>query len=580
MKFLACLLVVAALHLPPAAGDEEDDPPAGLSQDRFVALLDRVLDGIQAKLRPLPERRVAMAANLWYAHEACIESVPLDVLTAIVDALADAGAARIDLNMGLFPWLEGNAAVIEKYDRVVEHIRGAGLALAINPQYSPKYHPMPDFAALRAAAAKVWPEIARRYRPEIFVVVHEPTTLASRLGARIPPDDWAAFARDLARAVKVASPRSRCGAGVISWEPEHFEQFVAVPEIDVVSFDLYTVKGFAACNRFIERARRAGKPAYVEETWRPVLPEGTEPGASIDRISAMGIGREAFAALDAKWLDTVSRWAGAQGLESVTPFWTPTFFHYSKEGGDAFAPEYNAAVFEAVRRGARTPTYAAFRRLAGGRRAGGSESAGAGAKHGGRKLLWAERLRDNGKPFGEWALMLADFAMTDSGPELRNARALPVPANAFYESHGFSPDDSRILYTGSPDGGLEIYEMELASARIRRLTNSLEVWDEHAHYSPDGQWIVWMSSRGLEITKQPFRLPTEYWIMDADGANARQLTHFNTPGHPDHRNRPFVCAADAAWSPDGRRLAAFLIEHDPEGGLHDQGELVMIELRE
>jgi Tol biopolymer transport system component/DNA-binding winged helix-turn-helix (wHTH) protein len=54
-------------------------------------------------------------------------------------------------------------------------------------------------------------------------------------------------------------------------------------------------------------------------------------------------------------------------------------------------------------------------------------------------------------------------------------------------------------------------------------------------FSPDGRWLAFVSSRaGSEAL----------WLADADGANVRQLTHFDSRvvGYP-------------SWSPDGRKIA-------------------------
>ena len=61
-------------------------------------------------------------------------------------------------------------------------------------------------------------------------------------------------------------------------------------------------------------------------------------------------------------------------------------------------------------------------------------------------------------------------------------------------------------------------------------------------------------------------------MMDPDGSNKRRLTYFNTPGHPESVE-PGAVAADFAWSPDGNRLAAYIITDVRKGG-----KIVMIEL--
>ena len=58
-------------------------------------------------------------------------------------------------------------------------------------------------------------------------------------------------------------------------------------------------------------------------------------------------------------------------------------------------------------------------------------------------------------------------------------------------------------------------------------------WDVVPRYSPDGEQIVFASDRsgGYQI-----------WVSDADGANARRLTH------------RFSVAATPHWSPDGEQI--------------------------
>lgn len=50
----------------------------------------------------------------------------------------------------------------------------------------------------------------------------------------------------------------------------------------------------------------------------------------------------------------------------------------------------------------------------------------------------------------------------------------------------------------------------------RQLTHNDGAWDKHPSWSPDGRSIVFYSSR----TGQQ-----QLWLMDADGANQRPLTH-------------------------------------------------------
>ena len=199
----------------------------------------------------------------------------------------------------------------------------------------------------------------------------------------------------------------------------------------------------------------------------------------------------------------------------------------------------------------------------------------------GTHLFWAERLRDNRKPFGEWVLRIADFYFDeDQGPRLGAIRDYnPGGGSSFFESHSFSPDDRYVLFTGNQDGPLEIYEMNVANGSTRRMTDhSAMTWDEHAHYSPDGKKIVWMSSRDLRFRIKPFDLQTDFWIMNLDGSNQTRLTRFHDPQHPHYLGRPFAVAADSDWSPDGKQIMGLVITQRPDSRSRGSGLIVLIDL--
>lgn len=201
--------------------------------------------------------------------------------------------------------------------------------------------------------------------------------------------------------------------------------------------------------------------------------------------------------------------------------------------------------------------------------------------HDGKKLAWAERIKDNGRPFGEWAIKIADFEFFGDSPRLSNIETLqPGSRSSFYETHTFSPDDSKLLFTGNQDGSLEIYELDIRTKNSKRLTNNPTGWDEHATYSPDGTKIIWMSSKDVQFSNSPFYLQTEFWLMDADGNNKKRLTYFHEKGHPHYfkaAENDIAVAADNSWGPGGDQLIALVITADPESNDRDKGRIVMIE---
>jgi Tol biopolymer transport system component len=215
--------------------------------------------------------------------------------------------------------------------------------------------------------------------------------------------------------------------------------------------------------------------------------------------------------------------------------------------------------------------------------------------HDGTHVFWAERLSNSeGTPWGEWALVVADFIIDERGPHLEHEKVYqPGKSHRFYESHAFSLDDEKILFCGNVEkdqleSGIDICEMDLSTGSLTKLTDSFSDWDEHAHYSPDGSKIAWMSSTGLDVTigfedlkthQWPQKLKTELWIMDADGSHKEQVTHFNQPKH-EHHIEGEVIVSDSTWNPDGSSIAATIAIKKglPEEGFRSQIILITFNL--
>jgi Tol biopolymer transport system component len=154
-------------------------------------------------------------------------------------------------------------------------------------------------------------------------------------------------------------------------------------------------------------------------------------------------------------------------------------------------------------------------------------------------------------------LKLADFAITNGAPLVSNVRTFnPGGGQNLFETRNFSPDDARFLYTSSQDSFLELYSFNVAAQTSTRLTTDPSAWDEHGQYSPDGNSILWMSSHGLTPTNGTY--PTEYWVMDADGSNKRQLSWFDLTGHQQFLQQTPVVAGDLDWSADGSQIVAYV----------------------
>jgi TolB protein len=168
-----------------------------------------------------------------------------------------------------------------------------------------------------------------------------------------------------------------------------------------------------------------------------------------------------------------------------------------------------------------------------------------------------------------WDVMVADFVSDVSGMRLANQRRI-VHETGWWETHGFTPDNSTIITTSSHAGFLstDLYAIDLATGAKRRLTNN-NAWDEHGHLSPDAREISWISARWhpasvlrlndgsispafdflwvipgifFEYLNPPAGYTTELTIMDADGQNLHALTSDG------------LVVADHEWSPDGTKI--------------------------
>lgn len=183
----------------------------------------------------------------------------------------------------------------------------------------------------------------------------------------------------------------------------------------------------------------------------------------------------------------------------------------------------------------------------------------------GKRLVWSELIIASKDGIGSWAIKLADFAVTGGRPVVTNVKTLRPRDLQFYETHGFSPDGKKLLFSGVPREknfyDMEIYAMDVATGVAVALTRNDE-WDEHAHFTLDGRHIVWASSEGIVQSKKTADVKLDYWVMRANGTGKRRLTGFNDPSAPEYVPAG-AAAADFDWGPDGMTVAALLVK---EGG--------------
>lgn len=140
-----------------------------------------------------------------------------------------------------------------------------------------------------------------------------------------------------------------------------------------------------------------------------------------------------------------------------------------------------------------------------------------------------------------------------------------------------SPRGDKIVFTSLREGDPEIYSMNLDGSHQQRLTFE-KGYDGGPFYSWDGQKIVFRASRPKsekeladynDLVKNGLVRPTtlEIYVMDADGRNIQQVTHFGKASfapffHPDNQR---IIFASNVQSEDPRNFDLYLINIDGSG---------------
>ncbi len=178
----------------------------------------------------------------------------------------------------------------------------------------------------------------------------------------------------------------------------------------------------------------------------------------------------------------------------------------------------------------------------------------------GKHAVWSQIVDGNifkYKPFGKWELILADLGEENGAPVLRNLRDITPDKMHWNEPGNFAPDDETVLvsgFQGDDAQGQDQFTVNIKTGAVKNLNNSPTVWDEHGIFSPDGNKILFMSAAPYADDPKASKvisIKTEFMLMDKDGGNLQQLTHFKTPGFPESSEG---IAAIGGWSADGKSL--------------------------
>lgn len=169
----------------------------------------------------------------------------------------------------------------------------------------------------------------------------------------------------------------------------------------------------------------------------------------------------------------------------------------------------------------------------------------------GRHIAWSAR-----QPGGTYRLVLADFIEAPE-PHLGKLRTYRPGNGRYYEPGSFASDSASLFYTSDQDSRSfwhsQIYRLDLATGASTRLTSGND-YNEHpvAVATPQGEWVVYMSTRGVNRYPGHWFLGTDWYAVKPDGTGTKRLTTMNVRRKDNPQNAGFMqVATTVAISPAG-----------------------------
>ncbi len=227
----------------------------------------------------------------------------------------------------------------------------------------------------REARRQIARTIARELQPDYLTIANEPTTeaRATGLGQLADMNEYMRLVRFMLDGLADVRAGIRVGAGAGNWEAVEFvRRFAKMDELAYVDVHIYpvTLGLLDRAAEMVRLARAQGKPVIIGEAW-------LYKASALELMGNVAPGpifaRDVFsywAPLDQKFIEAITRWASAEGVEFLSFFWSKYFFAYVDytPAHERLSPAQllglaDAAAAENILRGEMSSTGARYRAL-------------------------------------------------------------------------------------------------------------------------------------------------------------------------------------------------------------------------
>lgn len=150
--------------------------------------------------------------------------------------------------------------------------------------------------------------------------------------------------------------------------------------------------------------------------------------------------------------------------------------------------------------------------------------------------------------------------------------------NDYYDAEAtVSPDGSKIVFTSTQNGDLELYTMDIDGSNILQVTDQLG-YDGGAFFSPDSKKLIFRASRPQteeaqkeykDLLEEGLVAPSdmELYICNIDGSDMKQITHLGNANWAPffHPSGEKVLFSSNHQSETGRQFNLFMVNIDGSG---------------